>query len=127
MPGEEQYRVELIVGDPDDDPAAVSEASDLLLAELALLDFDRLERLSEAERQPGTRSATAVAVGTLLGLFSSPVVLRGAVDVVTSWLERQKRGSVTVKCGDDTLELSTVSRAQQDTLVNAFLERHARG
>lgn len=127
MPGEDQHKVELIVGDPDEDPAAVSEASDLLLAELALLDFDRLDRLNETERKPGTRSGTAVVVGTLIGLFSSPVVLRGAVDVATSWLGRQQRGSVTVKCDDDTLELSAASRAQQEALINAFLDRHARG
>lgn len=51
-----------------------------VFAELALLDFDRLDRLRGTEREPGTRSGTAVAVGTLIGLFSFPVVLRGAAE-----------------------------------------------
>jgi hypothetical protein len=66
-----------------------------------------------------------VAAGTLVGLLASPVVLRAVVDVVKSWLERQKRGSVTIKVGDDSIELTAATRGEQDALVQAFLHRHA--
>ena len=118
-----QREIELVVGGWDDDLAEISDASDRLQDELRRLDFDRLERPG-APAGPGTRSGTAVAVGTLVGLVSSPVVLRAVVDVVKSWLERQKRGSVTVKCGEDSIELTAATRAQQDALVQAFLDRH---
>ncbi|MDS0136875.1 MULTISPECIES: effector-associated constant component EACC1 [unclassified Amycolatopsis] len=118
-----QHEIELVVGGWDGDLAEISDASDRLQDELGLLDFDRLGRPGTAA-EPGTRSGTAAAVGTLVGLVSSPVVLRAVVDVVKSWLERQKRGSVTIKCGEDSIELTAASRAQQDALVRAFLDRH---
>jgi hypothetical protein len=117
--------IEFVVVDPDGDAMAASEASDLLLKELEPLAFDRLDRGTATGKEHGTRSTGAMVVGTLVGLASSPVVLRGAVDVVKSWLERQKRGSVTITCGEDTLELNAVSKDQQEALIKAFLDRHA--
>ncbi|MEV6239228.1 hypothetical protein [Lentzea sp. NPDC051838] len=116
--------IEFVVVDPDGDALAASEASDGLLEELDRLDFDRLDRATTAP-DPDTRSGTAMVVGTLVGIVSSPAVVRGAVEVVKSWLQRRERGSVKITCGDDTLEVNAVSKAQQEALVAAFLERHA--
>ncbi|WP_328451263.1 hypothetical protein [Amycolatopsis sp. NBC_00438] len=55
----------------------------------------------------------------------SPVVLRAVVAVVKSRLERQKRGSVTHRAGDDSIELTAATRGEQDALVQTFLHRHA--
>ncbi|MFJ7218952.1 hypothetical protein [Amycolatopsis sp. NPDC098790] len=116
--------IELIVSGWEGDLAEIADAGDRLCEELDLLDFDRLDR-PEIPSKPGTRSGAAAAAGTLVGLMSSPLVMRAVVDVVKSWLERQKRGSVTIKCGDDSIELTAATRAQQDALVEAFLDRHA--
>ncbi|MET9260122.1 hypothetical protein [Amycolatopsis sp. NPDC004079] len=43
-------------------------------------------------------------------------------DVVKSWLERQDQGTVTIKA--DGAELTSATRAQQNALVQAFLDRH---
>jgi Effector Associated Constant Component 1 len=119
-----QHEIELIVGGWDDDPTEISDAGDRLREELDLLDFVRLDRPA-IPSEHGTRSGAAVAAGTFLGLVASPVFLRAVVDVVKSWLERPKRGSVTIKIGDDSIELTAATRAQQDELVQAFLDRHA--
>lgn len=119
----QQREIELVVGGWDDDPAEIADAGDRLCEELDLLDFDRLDR-PVIPSQSGTRAGAAVAAGTLVGLLASPVVLRAVVDVVKSWLERQKRGSVTIKVGEDSIELTAATRAQQDALVQAFLDRH---
>ena len=117
--------IEFVVVDEDGDPLAASEASETLLEELDRLGFDRLDRATETTEERGTRSGSVMVVGTLVGLISSPAVVRGAVEVVKSWLVRRERGSVTITCGDDKLELNAVSNAQQEALVKAFLERHA--
>jgi hypothetical protein len=116
-----KIELELVVENPD--PMAADVAGDSLLDELSLLDFDRLDRAC-ASPVPGTRSAGVVAAGTLVGLLSSPMVLRAAVDVVKSWLMRQDRGSVTITCGKDKLTLSNPSRADQEALVAAFVKKH---
>ncbi|WP_086666806.1 hypothetical protein [Lentzea kentuckyensis] len=117
--------IEFVVVDEDGDPLAASEASETLLEELDRLGFDRLDRATETTEERGTRSGSVMVVGTLVGVISSPAVVRGAVEVVRSWLVRRERGSVTITCGDDKLELNAVSNAQQEALVKAFLERHA--
>ena len=117
--------IEFVVVDEDGDLLAASEASDLLLEELDRLDFDRLDRATTTTEEQGTRSGTVMVVGTLVGLVTSPVVVRSAVEVVKSWLVRRERGSVTITCGEDALELTAVSNAQQEALVKAFLDRHA--
>ncbi len=117
--------IEFVVVDADGDALAASEASEKLLEELDRLDFDRLDRATTTTTEDGTRSGTVAIVGTLVGLVSSPAVVRGAVEVVKSWLVRRERGTVKITCGDDVLELNAVSRSQQDALVKAFLERHA--
>ncbi|MDX8030184.1 hypothetical protein SK803_08175 [Lentzea sp. BCCO 10_0856] len=117
--------IEFVVVDPDGDALAASEASDLLLEELDRLDFDRLDRATTTTEEQGTRSGAVMVVGTLVGLVTSPVVVRSAVEVVKSWLVRRERGSVTITCGEDALELTAVSNAQQEALVKAFLDRHA--
>lgn len=115
-------KLELVVDDLD--PMAASEASDSLLEELSGLDFDQLDRAG-GPPVPGTRSAGLVAAGTLVGLLSSPLVLKTAVDVVKSWLMRRERGSVTIICGEDELTLSNPSRADQEALVATFVKKHA--
>ena len=117
--------IEFVVVDADGDAQAASEASETLLEELDRLDFDRLDRATETTGERGTRSGSVMVVGTLVGLISSPAVVRGAVEVVKSWLVRRERGSVKITCGDDVLELTAVSNAQQEALLKAFLERHA--
>ena len=118
-----QRQIELIVGGWDDDPVEIADAGDRLCEELDLLGFDRLDRPAFPS-ESGTRSGAVVAAGTLVGVLSSPLVLRGVVEVIKSWLERQKRGSVTIKIGDDSVEITTATRRQQDALVRAFLVRH---
>ncbi|MCR6488408.1 hypothetical protein M8542_36825 [Amycolatopsis sp. OK19-0408] len=119
-----QREIELVVGGWDGDPTEIADAGDRLYEELDLLDFDRLDRPA-IPSEPGTRSGAAVAAGTLVGLLASPVVLRAVVDVVKSWLERQKRGTVTIRVDGDSIELTAATRAQQNALVQAFLDRHA--
>jgi hypothetical protein len=121
-----QRELELVVGGFDGDVHARSEASESLLDELSLLDFDRLDRLVGVERPAGTRAAGAATVGTLVGIFSSPIVLRAAMDVVRSWLMRQEGAAVTVKCGKDSISLAAATPEEQRALVEMFVEKHSR-
>lgn len=120
-----QRELELVVGGFDEDLQARSEASESLLEELSLLDFDRLERPVEGDRPVGTRAADVATVGTLVGVFSSPIVLRAAMDVVRSWLVRQQGAAVTVTCGKDSIRLAAASPKEQRALVEMFIERHS--
>lgn len=119
------HELELVVDGFDGDRPAASAASESLLDELSLLDFDRLDRVSGGEPPAGTRGADVTAVGALVGIVSSPIVLRAAMDVVRSWLVRQDGAAVTVKCGKDSIRLAGASTDEQRALVDMFIQKHS--
>jgi len=109
-----------------DDEQATSEAVEGLAEELAQLDFDRLEAAPGGPAPDGTRGVDAVTVGSLVGVLSSPLVLKGTVDVIKSWLARRDRGTVKITIDGDTIELSAASSAEQTRLADLFIQTHGR-
>jgi hypothetical protein len=125
MPGELQYELIITINpEPDSDSHTLSQDSEYLLEELRYVDFEELRRATAGSSPAGTRAPDAVTIGTFVGVLSSPVVLRSAAAVIQSWLERKKQGSVTLKIGDDSLELSSASSRERAALVESFLRRH---
>jgi len=70
----------------------------------------------------GSKAGEALAVGALL-VAVAPALVEGLMTVVASWLSRQPAG-VTVRI-DGQEFTGTVTRAQRDALVDAFLTRVA--
>ena len=60
-------------------------------------------------------------------LVTSPEVLASIIAGVRSWLGRNTARSVKLAIGGDALEVSGVSSAEQDRLIDLWVSRHAAG
>ena len=68
--------------------------------------------------------ATAVA-GLIVHLGSGPAGMLGSVSAcVRDWLQRQRARSVKLTLDGDTLEVTGVSSAEQDQLIEMWVGRH---
>jgi hypothetical protein len=110
--------------EPDADAAELDEATSQLRQELLGLDVDSVERLPGEAPPPGTRAAEVALLGGLvvgIGREALTAVMRS----VQAWVARRASRSVTVTLGGDSIELSSVSSAEQQRLIESFLARHA--
>ena len=57
-------------------------------------------------------------------VLASGTSLSAVVGAVIAWSHRHRGASVKVSIGDDSIELSQVTKAQQDDLIRAFIDRH---
>jgi hypothetical protein len=99
-----------------------------LREELLDLDVDDVRRPSGGEAPPGTRAVDLAAVGALIVTVGQATVsIKDVVAVVRGWLSRGDgvRRTVKIELDGDVLELSEVSKAEQDRLVALFVDRHA--
>ena len=63
----------------------------------------------------------------VVGLVASPPVLASLIDVVRSWLGRNRARSVSLTLDGDALEVSGVNSAEQDRLIDLWVSRHGTG
>jgi hypothetical protein len=98
-----------------------------LRQELLELDVDDVRRQSAGEAPAGSRALDVDAIGGLIvALGRSTTGLRDVVAAIRRWLSRGDGVLRTVKIeiDGDRLELSQVSPADQDRLINIFVNRH---
>ncbi len=110
------------------DPERLDTLTGHLRRELDQLDVDAVRPLPAGQAPAGTRGLDAATVGGLLvALGQSATALAAVVTAVRGWLARSPgpARSVRIELGGDVLELSQVSAAEQDRLVELFLRRHA--
>lgn len=101
-----------------------------LRRELLQLDVEDVSAPASGQAPPGTRAVDPVAVAELLvTLGRSAEGLRAVVLAVRQWLRRGDgvRRTVRLEIGGDVLELSEATVADQQRLVDVFVERHAVG
>jgi hypothetical protein len=110
---------------PDGDEEERAELGLRLRTELEHSDLASVTPARQGELPPGAKSGNSVAWGTLIVTLASSRALTAFIGTINSWLGRQKRGSVTVRIGDDELVLSNAAPAEQRRLVEAWLERHS--
>ena len=112
-------------GRADSDAQEVDELTRRLREELLLLDVRSVEPLRPGEPPPGTRGADVVAIGGLLvTLATSGDTLKLVVGLIQSWLHVQPARSVELQIAGDSLKLSGVSSAEQERLIDLFVQRH---
>jgi hypothetical protein len=69
-----------------------------------------------------------LAAGELVvELVATPQVLASVIDAVRSWLGRNRARSVKLTLDRDALEVSGVSSAEQDRLIDLWVARHGTG
>ena len=110
--------------DPEADAVELDESTGRLQDELLELDVDDVRRASIGVPPPGARAADVTLLGTLLVTLGQQEIA-AVVRVVGDWLARGARRTATLQIGDDVIELTNVSRANQTQLLNVFLACHA--
>ncbi|GAA0454618.1 hypothetical protein Ade02nite_03110 [Paractinoplanes deccanensis] len=111
---------------------ADAERLDLLTGQvrdqLRQLDVDDVAPLRADQAPPaGARAMDVGAVGALLVMLgNSATGLREVVTVVRGWLGRGDgtRRTVRLELGGDVLELSEVTEAEQQRLIDLFVRKH---
>jgi hypothetical protein len=98
--------------------------------ELLQLEVEDVTALRAGEPPPGARVFDVIAVGGLLvSLGGSASGLGAVVSEIRKWLARGDgtRRTVRFEIGGDVLELSEATKADQDRLVDLFIDRHVTG
>jgi hypothetical protein len=119
--------VELRAG-PDTDAEELAQLAGRLRAELLDLDVGAVRQPARGEAPEDAKGAGVLAAGELVvGLVASPEVLASLIDTVRSWLGRNRARSVKLTLGGDALEVSGVSSAEQQRLIDLWVSRHGTG
>jgi hypothetical protein len=122
-----ELSVELQAGQ-DTDAEELAQLVDRLRAELLDLDVDDVQQPAHAEAPAEAKGAGLLAAGELVvQLVASAQALMSIISGVRSWLGRNSARSVKLTMGGDALEVSGVSSAEQDRLIDLWVARHAAG
>jgi hypothetical protein len=125
--GVAELSVELQAG-RDTDAEELAQLAGRLRAELLDLDVDAIRQPMRGEAPGNAKGAGLLAAGELVvGLVASPEVLASLIDAVRSWLGRNRARSVKLTLGGDVLEVSGVSSAEQERLIDLWVTRHGTG
>jgi hypothetical protein len=125
--GPAELSVELQAG-PDTDAEELAWLAGRLRAELLDLDVDAVRQPLRGDAPRDAKGAGLLAAGELVvGLAASPPVLASVIDAVRSWLGRNRARGVKLTLDGDTLEVSGVSSAEQDRLIDLWVSRHGTG
>jgi hypothetical protein len=112
----------------DTDAEELAQLAGRLRCELLDLDVDAVRHPTPGEAPEDAKGAGLVAAGQLVvGLVASPEVLASIIGAVRSWLGRNRARSVKLTLDGDALEVSGVSSADQDRLIDLWVSRHATG
>jgi len=106
----------------DGDDEELAKLTQRLRRQLLETDVDSVEPLTDTEGSDRAKGLEAVA-GWLAVRFGKEG-LRAVMGAVVSWATRTGH-SVEVHYGGDVLKVSGVTSAQQERLVNDFIDHHA--
>ncbi len=121
----DELSVELQVGS-DIDAEELAELADRLSTELRELDVHAIQRLQSGEAPEDSKGVGWQAAGELVvRLVASPEALVSIIGGIRSWLRRNRARSVKLTLDGDALEVSGVSSAEQDRLIDLWVARHA--
>ena len=111
---------------PDSDAEEVTELTGRLRSELLDLDVERVDAKVGGEAPEGAKGLELLELGGLVVRFvADSGVLSSIANTTVAWLQRQRARSVKLTLDGDTLELTGVSSAEQDRLIDLWVARHA--
>jgi hypothetical protein len=120
----------LQISEEEADTARLAVVTGYLRAELLQLDIENVTTSQSRDLPPGARVVGVAAVGTLLvALGQSADGLQSVVSAIRAWLRRGEgtQRTVRLEIDGDKLELTRVSAADQERLIELFVSRHATG
>jgi hypothetical protein len=110
------------------DDADVQELDELrrsLQDELLTLGVDDAHPVSAGRPPEGSKAGETLQLGAL-AVAVAPVGLQAMIQAVRDWRSRRAVRKVTITIADASLTLESATTAQQEQLVQEFLERHAK-
>lgn len=119
-----ELRVELQAG-PDIDAEEMVQLAGRLRTELLDLDVIAVELATGGEIPGNAKGVGLLALGGLVVRFAGPDVLESIIGGIRSWLGRQRHRSIKLTLDGDSLELTSVSSAEQQRLIDLWVDRHA--
>ena len=110
----------------DADAEELAQLTNRLRDELLGLDVDTVYSACGGEAPDSSKGIDLLAAGRLVVKFVlRHDLLQSIIDSVRSWLGRQHARSIKLTLDGDSLELTGVSSAEQDRLVELWVMRHA--
>src|SRR5918999_2351936 len=107
------------------DDARLEELTASLRRQLSDLDVEAVERVEGDAGPEGAKVGDVLAIGALVvKVARSAASVAGVVRALQDWAARGGR-TVKLDVGGDTIEVTGASRAQQDRLIAAWIERQA--
>jgi hypothetical protein len=123
MDGEMLAASVMVTGPEDTDAQELDELTRSLREELLAAGVEDARPATAGPSPAGTKAGEVLQLGAL-AVAMSPVALQGVIDVVRHWGNRRPVRKVTITVADDALTLEGASAAQQQALVESFLDRH---
>jgi hypothetical protein len=123
-------QLSLQIAEDGADPERIDTLTGHLRRELLQLDVEDVTLARGGPAPDGARAIDLAMIGGLIvSLGSSAASLKDIVTVVRKWLTRGDgvRRTIKIDIDGDSLELSEVSVAEQDRLIEMFIQRHAGG
>lgn len=111
--------------EPDIDDDELAELTRRLRAELLDLDVKAVEALRAGMTPDDSKGIGLVIGGLLVRVGSHPDTLRAVVSWIQSWLNRQRVRAVKLTLDGDTCEVTGLTSAEQERLIDLWIARHA--
>jgi hypothetical protein len=109
----------------DTDAEELAQLTNRLRDGLLDLDVDAVHLASGGDAPDSAKGIGLLAAGGLVVQFAlQQDLLRSIINGIRSWLARQHGRSIKLTLDGDSLELTGVSSAEQDRLVELWVMRH---
>ena len=109
----------------DTDVEELAQLTGRLRNELLDLDVIAVEPTGSGQVPVDAKGVGLLALGGLVVRFADSGVLQLLVSSVRSWLGRQHHRSIKLTLDGDSLELTGMSSAEQERLIDLWVNRHA--
>jgi hypothetical protein len=101
----------------------LAQLSRWLRSELLELDVERVE-YADSPPPPESKSGTAVSLGTMIVTLSDSAVLAALVGVLRAWVRRGSDRKVTIRLGEDKLEIRGTLDERETGMIMRWLDQH---
>ena len=112
-------------GGADTEPREVSELTTQFRQRLLELEVETVELVRDSDIPVGAKPVDAIAIGGLV-VTAAPAVVEAVIALVKAWLSSRPIRTAKVTIGGDSIELTQASPADQERLVQAFVDRHTK-
>jgi hypothetical protein len=116
----------ILEGGPDSDSEELAGLAQELRRRLLELDVETVRLARSNEIPVGAKPGEALTLGVLAVTVAAGSV-RNVIDLVSVWLRTRPVRTAKVTWGGDSLELAGVSAADQQQLIDAFIDAHTGG